>query len=100
MARLTIASGARTDLRDIRHYSKAVFGPVVARAYLEGLRERFVSILTRPLAGRSEADIGDDIRSVGYRSHRIYYKVEGQGVTIIRLLHHAQDVNRAFEVGG
>lgn len=97
VAKLTIASTARADLRDIRFYSKAAFGPKVARSYLDGLREQFVAALLKQRAGRPEQDLGENIRSIGFRSHRIYYQLTENNILIVRILHHAQDVRPAFE---
>ena len=95
--RLTISSAARADLREIRIYSKAAFGAKVARSYIDGLREQFIAALLRDRLGRLETDLGEGIRSIGFRSHRIYYKAEPSGILIVRILHHAQNVRAAFE---
>ena len=71
-------------------------GPPATMAYLEGLRVPFDAVLSRPLAGRSEPDLGDAMRSVGFRSHRLYYRVEPSGILIVRILHHARDIDRVF----
>lgn len=96
MTSLRIADAAREDLRDIRAYSKSASGPRIARAYVEGLRERFALLRSRPLIGLDEADLGIGLRSLGYRSHRVYYRVETDTVLIVRILHHARDVPRSL----
>lgn len=96
MIRLRTAPAAREDIREIRKYSKAVFGPAVARQYLEGLSAIFALLEERPLAGPIEGDLGIGIRSFGYRSHRIYDRVEGDGLLVLRILHHMRDVVGAF----
>lgn len=97
MASLRIAQAARGDLRDIRIHGKAAFGAAVARAYLEGLRRVFQLLRERPLAGAAEDDLGAGIRGFTYRSHRVYYRIDAEGVLIVRILHHARDVMRALE---
>ena len=97
MARLRIAEAARQDLRDIRIYGKTAFGPEVARTYLEGLRRVFRLLRERPAAGAAEDDLGDGMRGFTYRSHRVYYRLDADGVLIVRILHHARDVMRALE---
>ena len=91
MTKIRTAPAARSDLRDIRAYSKVAFGASVARAYLEGLITAFDRLATRPLMGVAERDLGEGMRSFAYRSHRIYYRVEGQGLLVVRILHHARD---------
>ena len=97
MARLRIAPAAQQDICDVRAYSKAAFGPRVARDYVEGLRQAFSLLRERPLAGASEEDLGSSIRGFSYRSHRIYYRLDPRSILIVRILHHAQDHGEALE---
>ena len=99
MAKARIAPAAREDLRDIRVYSKMAFGAAAARAYLLGLRGAFTFLGEHRLPGTSEFDLGQNIRSFAYRSHRIYYRVDSSGLLIVRILHHAMDVPRAMGGG-
>ena len=96
VARTRLAPAARDDLSGIRIYSKAAFGIAVAGAYIEGLRDVFRLLRDQQQAGRAEPDLGDGLRSFRYRSHRLYYMADEQGVLIVRILHHSRDVNDAF----
>lgn len=91
VARIRLAESAREDLREIRFYSRTAYGPAVARDYLLGLRKAFDLLGSRPLAGVQEADLGVGIRSFSYRSHRIFYHPDAQGIVILRILHQAQE---------
>ncbi|QQV76604.1 type II toxin-antitoxin system RelE/ParE family toxin [Sphingomonas aliaeris] len=95
---MRLVPAARDDLRDIRIYSKAAFGAVAARAYLNGLRTVFDLLVDHPSVGIAERDLGEDIRSHGFRSHRVYYIAGPYGVRVIRILHHTRDVMLA--IGG
>jgi len=97
VASLRIAQAAREDLREIRMYSKSAFGARVARNYLEGLRHVISLLRRRPAAGVVEDDLGEGMRGFTYRSHRIYYRLDAEGVLIVRILHHARDAMRALE---
>lgn len=96
MTRLRTAPAAREDIRDIRAYSKGRFGARVARDYLEGLSAAFGRLAARPHAGVSESALAIGMRSIVYRSHRIYYLLEGDDLLVVRILHHARDVSGAF----
>lgn len=96
MSRLRTAPAARQDIRDIRVYSKARFGPRVSRQYLDGLIASFDRLADRPQVGSVESGLGDGMRSLAYRSHRIYYRVEGDDLLVVRILHHARNVPSAF----
>ena len=91
MAKLRLAEAAKSDIRDIRAFSKAAFGAQVTREYLSGLDELFALLRTRPLIGSPQRDLGDGVRRFAYRSHRVYYRVTPELVTIARILHHAQN---------
>jgi len=96
VVKLRIAHAARDDLRQIRIYSKSAFGAAAALDYLNGIRALFALIRDRPLAGGLEEDLGEGIRSFGYRSHRIYYRVYADEITVVRILHHARDILQAL----
>lgn len=97
MADVSIAPEARIDLREIRRYSEQTFGRAATEVYVEGLRSAFQRAFDRPLAGKPEFDLWPDMRSVGYRSHRIYYRPLDNGVLIVRVMHHARDIRLAFD---
>ena len=87
---------ARADLRDLRRYSEATFGNHVTLIYLTGLRGAFDIVLQHPGTGRMEHDLGSDVRSLSYRSHRIYDRTLVDEIRIVRVLHRARDIGRAF----
>ena len=90
VAKPRLSHGARDDLREIRIYSKAAFGPAAALDYIEGLRAALKQIGVMPMLGTAENALGNGLRSRPFRSHRIYYRVQ-EPVLIVRILHHAQD---------
>lgn len=94
MAKLRLAEAAREDLRDIRIYSKKTFGVVIAREYLDGLRGVFALLRERPFAGARDEELLRDLRSFGYRSHRLFYRVNDRDVEIIRILHVARNATQ------
>ena len=94
MTKIHLGEGAKDDLRDIRIYSKAQFGPAVAKAYMQGLDAIFTMLCQRPHVGAPEADLERGVRGFAYRSHRIYYRIIGDTIVIIRVLHHARDARR------
>ena len=96
MAKPQLALAAHDDIRDIRHYSRTVFGAGTAIDYIEGLRAALHRIGDRPMIGRPEDDLGAQLRSVAYKAHRIYYCADRTPVLIVRILHHARDVPSAF----
>lgn len=50
-----------------------------------------------PLMGRTRPDLTEDIRSwPTSTSYILFYVAEADGITVIRVLHHARDVQRAL----
>lgn len=96
MTKLRTTQAARADIRGIETFSKVAFGARAAREYLAGLKGIFDLLEARPLAG-VEDRVFENLRSFRYRSHRIYYRLEGDILLVVRILHHARDVAGAFE---
>lgn len=97
MTTLRTAPAARDDIEAIRRYSKATFGPKVAAEYLKGLSDAFSFLQRYPLAGAAEEELGQDMRGFSYRSHRVYYRVRGNELLVVRVLHTARDALTVFE---
>lgn len=93
MARLRLSAAARRDLADICRYSLREFGLSVADTYLRRMKRSFELLRERPFAGAVAPDLKPALRVLTYRRHRIFYRIEEGAVQIIRVLHHAQDVN-------
>jgi toxin ParE1/3/4 len=92
MAKLRLSSSARADLVGIRKYSNEQFSTDVANAYFLGFDAVFAMLRRHPFAGAESPDIGADVRCFLHRKHRIFYRVSGDTVLIIRIIHHARDV--------
>lgn len=96
MPRVRFAPAARADIEAIRDFSLDRFGEGVAAAYVIDLRKTVDAIGERRLAGRDDDDLAPAMRSTRCRSHRIFYRIEDGSVLIVRILHHAQDAERAL----
>ena len=94
MAEVRLRSKAATDLAAIFDYSLAEFGLERAEAYLRSFDHAFDLLCRHPFAGALRTRIDPPIRSLPHRSHRILYDVEGDIVWIVRVLHHAMDLER------
>ena len=87
---------ARADLVYLREYSIEQFGPDVADDYILGFEAAFDRLAEFPLSGVARAELGQDIRCLVHRRHRIFYTVQGETVLIIRIVHHAMDAQQAL----
>jgi toxin ParE1/3/4 len=94
VAEVRLRAAADADLAEILEYSIERWGEAVGEAYLAGFGEAFELLARHPLAGTLRADIHPPIRCLPHRSHRIFYDLDGETVWIVRVLHHALDVER------
>lgn len=91
MAEVRFSSAARSDLAAIDEYSAEQFGDDVADAYARGFMETFDLLGRHPYAGAARPELGDAIRCQLHRRHRIFYRVNGEIILILRIVHHAMD---------
>ena len=91
MFRLQISRSADADLLGIFETGLEQFGAAVALGYRDGLAEAFGRLLRYLMSGRGRPDIDETVRSIPFRSHVIFYDVDGQDVIIQRVLHGAMD---------
>ena len=94
--RLDIKATARAELAQIYDYSVAEFGPKVAEAYLTGLRNTFDRLLEFPFIGTIYPDVTPDVRVTIHRSHRVFYRIDGDEILIVRILHKMRDARAVF----
>jgi toxin ParE1/3/4 len=96
MADFRLAQEAQADLDDIGRYTQDVWGVPQRTAYLTLLDQAFHRLARKPGLGRARPDIRPDLRSYVCQRHVILYRLTDQGVQILRILHHARDLRRAF----
>jgi toxin ParE1/3/4 len=92
--RLEISPKARADVAEILEYSITEFGEHVGLSYVEGLGQSFLLLTENPKIGPSVPDDTKGRRMLKHRSHFIYYRVDGQRIRILRILHKARDARR------
>lgn len=92
---------ALTDLEDIFRGVLRVSGsPVVARRYIERIRERCRLIRALPHAGRPRDDLAPGLRTVAFeRRAVIVYRVLGETVEITNIFHGGRDYAALYRRG-
>ena len=93
MTRLRLSAAARTDLFEIRLNGIEQFGGSAADAYFRRFREVFQLLREHPQAGALQPDLGTGVRCFTHRRHRIFYRLTGSHVKILRILHHARNLS-------
>ncbi|GLT01073.1 hypothetical protein GCM10007897_24640 [Sphingobium jiangsuense] len=98
--RLRLTKAASEDLAAIDAYGVERFGEDAADEYIRGFHEAFALLRAHPLAGAERAELGRAIRCFVHMRHRLFYRVTGNEVLVIRIVHHAQDARAAFRKAG
>jgi toxin ParE1/3/4 len=95
-ARLKLLAKAREDMIQLRQYSRREFGTDAADRLVEDIERAFLLSREHPFAGAEVSAAIADIRLFPTRGHRIFYRVAGGAIEIVRVLHHARDVAKAL----
>ena len=95
MGEYRLSRSAKDDLITIAQYGDEHFGVAQSDRYRDQLKQRFSVLAEQPHL----YPVVDHIRARYHRSvcgaHSIYYRIDAQGVEIIRILKH-QDASKAF----
>lgn len=94
MAELRLSRRAASDLAEIADYTIAEFGIDQARRYRDQLQACFQSLLANPTLGRSAEEVAPGLRRIRQQAHVVFYRVERDGLLIVRVLHHSMDFER------
>jgi len=86
-----IASAARQDLREIAEYI-ARDNPVRAVSYVKELNDRIRSVAVRPLIYPERESWRKGLRSAHHGRYHIVFRIEGDVVEFLRVLHGARDI--------
>lgn len=92
--RIVLSRAAQRDLIEIIEYGEAEFGAAAADTYHVDIEERFDRLADHPLIGEARDRWGEGVRQLPCNRHRIVYRVQGDTVRIIRVLHHSRDVQK------
>jgi len=97
MASYHLSNLADEDLGNIATYSIQRFGINQARLYRDGLFKTFEMISDFPLIGTDQSQIKINVRRQVYESHAIYYRVDDNGIFILRILGPGEDPIRHLQ---
>ena len=77
---------AEYDIEDIAFYGMQRHGMAQARKYQQGLEARFEAIADNPMLYQAVDHIMPGYRHSVYGSHTVYYRIDAEGVLIVRVL--------------
>jgi toxin ParE1/3/4 len=95
MGKYKLTEAAAADFENIIDYGIDTFGLDQALIYQNSMKQRFDELGEQPKLYPAVEHIHKGHRRSVYGSHSIYYRIEGQGVVIVRILGR-QDPVKAF----
>ena len=96
MSKLTFTESAQADLLQAWLYV-ADENLAAADGLLEAIEHDAGVLLHQPLMGRARPELGRLVRSWPTSTpYILYYVSENTGITVLRVLHHARDVQLAL----
>lgn len=96
-----LSQDAESDFDNIADYTLENWGAVQLLSYMAELKKTVYSLETKPeKKGISRADLKEGLRSIPHQNHyHIFYRVRGETVEIIRILHQSMNWQRFFHEG-
>jgi len=96
MGRVRFAQAAETDLLEI-WLTIAEDNPVAADGVLDAIHETSLLLGGQTQMGRARPELSEGLRSFPTRNRYIlFYVVDGEDVVVVRVLHHARDIDPEF----
>src|SRR4051794_8888702 len=96
MSQVRISAQAEADLKDIWVYI-ARSNAGAADKLIAGVIEKYQSLASFPLMGRSREELAQGLRSYPVGKYLIFYRPIDAGIEVVRVLHGARDLPSHFE---
>ncbi|MCC7424396.1 MAG: type II toxin-antitoxin system RelE/ParE family toxin [Planctomycetaceae bacterium] len=87
---MIISPRAQSDLREIRAYV-AQHNQEAAGRIIRSIRDRIKLLARHPGLGQRREEISPDLRNFPVGRYVIFYRIDGQTLIILRVLHGSQD---------
>ena len=89
--RLIITNEAKSDLRAIRRHI-AEDSPKAAQDFTKDLTNKLKKLADTGITGSPRNHVREGLRGFPYRNRCFYFRVDGQKLYVVRVLHSKQDV--------
>ncbi|MBC8241288.1 MAG: type II toxin-antitoxin system RelE/ParE family toxin [Alphaproteobacteria bacterium] len=86
MGSYKLSKAADEDFENIFDYGIDTFGLDQAVRYQNSMKQRFDTLAEQPDLYPAVDDVRKGYRRSVFGSHSIYYRIEGQGILIVRIL--------------
>lgn len=94
MSQVRYAQSAQSDLLEAWVFI-AEDSLSAADRVLDTIEQEAITLSLQPMMGRSRPELADGVRSwPASSSYILFYLANDDGITILRVLHHARDIQR------
>ena len=87
---------ANKDLFDIWGFI-ATDNIAAADTWIDKLDAQFLLLASHPFMGRERQELAKDLRSFPFGRYVIFYLPDTNGITVVRVLHSARDIETAID---
>lgn len=91
MSGYALTPAARVDVDSIWDYTLRTWGIEQAEAYLRQIQRALETVAEHPGFGQQRRDVDPVYRSLAVGSHVVFYRIEPEGIVIVRILHQRMD---------
>jgi len=98
LARFQLSFLAEQDFRNIATYTVRAWSVAQSHRYLDALESCCELIAENPQIGRQCESIAPRLRRIEQGKHVIFYRPDGSGVKIVRILHANMDPERNISI--
>lgn len=93
---LRLSRLAEDDIDTLYRQGADRFGVRQADKYVDALRSALRTVAANPRMVRLRHDFSPPVRIYRFQSHMVFYREEGAGILILRILHGRQDWMQHF----
>ena len=86
-----LAPEAQQDLSDIYDFGAERWSDDQAAAYARDLARLFAILAAHPQMARERVGLPDGTRIHPFRSHMIFFRIDGGGIEVLRIAHARSD---------
>ncbi len=91
---------ARQDLKEIGRYVARESGSRdVAVRFLGAIRRKIVLYAAQPELGERRPELAPDVRCFPVGNYGVFYRPEGNGIAVLRVLHGSRDIPSVWRAG-
>ncbi|BBX18754.1 plasmid stabilization protein ParE [Mycolicibacterium duvalii] len=97
MTRYVLSPAARADLDEIWDFTRDLWGDDQAENSVRETERAILRVVGNPMIGRACDEVWPGYRRHAVGSHTLYYRVIGDVIDVVRILHKRMDVDRHLD---